>query len=87
MAGERGVQLYCGQKHWRKGLQAREIVPKAPESLLLDNATGALDAESELVVQDAFAWVIDGRTTRVIAHWLLAINDAVWLMRKESMRQ
>lgn len=34
--------------------QAREIVPKAPESLLLDNATGALDAESELVVQDAF---------------------------------
>ncbi|KAF6159474.1 hypothetical protein GIB67_032245 [Kingdonia uniflora] len=47
-----------------------------PRILLLDEATGALDAESEYLVQDAMDSLIKGRTVLVIAQRHLTIKSA-----------
>lgn len=49
---------------------------KNPMILLLDEATIALDAESEKVVQDALDGVMVNRTTLVVAHRLSTIKNA-----------
>ncbi|KAL6141672.1 hypothetical protein ACLB2K_059960 [Fragaria x ananassa] len=49
---------------------------KDPRILLLDEATGALDAESERIVQDALDRVMVNRTTVVVAHRLTTIKGA-----------
>ncbi|KAI9181076.1 hypothetical protein LWI28_011215 [Acer negundo] len=64
MVGERGIQLSEGQK--QRVAIARTIV-KSPKILLLDEATNALDAESEIVVQDALDRVMKNRTKVVVA--------------------
>ncbi len=63
--GERGVQLSGGQK--QRVAIARAVL-KDPAILLLDEATTALDAQSEKLVQDALDRLMCGRTTVVIAH-------------------
>ena len=47
-----------------------------PEILFLDEATAALDSESEEAVQRALANLMKGRTSFVIAHRLSTIRDA-----------
>jgi len=54
---------------------ARALVKNAP-IILLDEATAALDAESERYVQDAIAKLCLGRTTVVIAHRLATVMHA-----------
>ena len=54
---------------------ARAILRDAP-LLLLDEATSALDAETEARIQEAFARLMKGRTTLVIAHRLSTVRNA-----------
>ncbi|HEV2346500.1 MAG TPA: ABC transporter ATP-binding protein, partial [Actinocrinis sp.] len=49
---------------------------KAPDVVVLDEATAHLDSESEAAVQQALASALRGRTSLVIAHRLSTVRDA-----------
>ncbi len=73
LVGERGVTLSAGQ---RQRIAIARVLLKAPTILILDEASSALDAESEALVQDALERLMVGRTTLVIAHRLSTILRA-----------
>ncbi|XP_057789931.1 ABC transporter B family member 11-like isoform X3 [Salvia miltiorrhiza] len=73
MVGVNGTQLSGGQK--QRIALARAIL-KDPRILLLDEATGALDAKSERIVQDSLDKVMINRTTIIVAHSLTTIKNA-----------
>jgi ATP-binding cassette subfamily B protein len=71
--GEHGTQLSGGQR--QRIAVARALVKNAP-IILLDEATAALDSESEQQVQEAIEHLCQNRTTIVVAHRLHTIMHA-----------
>lgn len=81
--GERGVRLSGGQ---RQRLALARVFLKAPRILLLDEATSSLDSESERLVEEALATLMEGRTTLIIAHRLSTVQRADRLLVLEEGR-
>ena len=73
LVGERGYRLSGGEK---QRIAIARLLLKAPDVVVLDEATAHLDSESEVAVQNALATALAGRTSIVIAHRLSTIRDA-----------
>ena len=70
---ERGDTLSSGEKQL---LAFARTLAFDPSILILDEATSNIDTETELLIQDALAKLIQGRTTIAVAHRLSTIQNS-----------
>ncbi len=71
--GEDGGSLSQGQKQL---LCIARVMLCKPPMLILDEATSSIDTRTELKIQDAFAKLMEGRTSFIVAHRLSTIQSA-----------
>ncbi|MHB8457066.1 MAG: ABC transporter ATP-binding protein, partial [Acidimicrobiales bacterium] len=83
VVGDRGYRLSGGEK---QRIAIARLLLKAPDVVVLDEATAHLDSESELAVQHALAAALAGRTSIVIAHRLSTVRDADQIVVVEAGR-
>jgi ATP-binding cassette subfamily B protein len=73
VVGDRGYRLSGGEK---QRIAIARVLLKAPDIVILDEATAHLDSESEVAVQQALKAALADRTSLVIAHRLSTIREA-----------
>jgi ATP-binding cassette subfamily B protein len=73
LVGEKGVTLSGGQK--QRVAIARTLL-KDPRILILDDATSSVDTDTEGLIREALAHLMQGRTTFIIAHRIQSVMNA-----------
>ena len=82
MIGEDGGSLSQGQKQL---LCITRVMLSLPPMLILDEATSSIDTRTEIKIQKAFAAMMEGRTSFIVAHRLSTIQNAdVILVMKDG---
>jgi ATP-binding cassette subfamily B protein len=83
LVGDRGYRLSGGEK---QRVALARLILKAPDVVVLDEATAHLDSESEAAVHEALRTALAGRTSLVIAHRLSTVREADQLLVVEGGR-
>jgi ATP-binding cassette subfamily B protein len=83
---ERGAGLSVGQKQL---ISFARALAYDPPILILDEATSSIDSETELLIRDAVARLMEGRTSVIIAHRLSTIQsvDKIVVLHKGELRE
>ncbi len=86
VVGERGQKLSGGQ---RQRLSLARAILRNPAILILDEATSAVDNETEAAIQRSLARVTKNRTSVVIAHRLSTVRDAhrIWVLEAGQLAE